>query len=158
MSCFVFVLWLLYRIGERGHDAGRGTQSWLIYSGDCSTYIQANDKILDLRDLFYNFHHLINEYRPHQARESLISMMQATLDRTRAETNAIRDAKEKVERVLEGLGSLKVEDESAPAAAAADGSHGSASGGQADKMGSSKKPAWMADSDEMWGGVLEETM
>lgn len=85
-------------------------------------------------------------------------MMQATLDRTRAETNAIRDAKEKVERVLEGLGSLKVEDESAPAAAAADGSHGSASGGQADKMGSSKKPAWMADSDEMWGGVLEETM
>ncbi|KXJ88567.1 MED7 protein-domain-containing protein [Microdochium bolleyi] len=111
---------------------------------------EANDKILDLRDLFYNFHHLINEYRPHQARESLISMMQATLDRTRAETNAIRDAKEKVERVLEGLGSLKVEDEST----------------QLDEprlmnvqnKTASKKPAWMADSDEIWGGVLEETI
>ncbi|KAF2993551.1 Mediator of RNA polymerase II transcription subunit 7 [Neopestalotiopsis sp. 37M] len=70
----------------------------------------AEDKITDIRDLFLNFHHLINEYRPHQARESLISMMQAQLDRTRAETDAIRDVKEKVERMLEGLGSLKMED------------------------------------------------
>ncbi|KAI1435457.1 MED7-domain-containing protein [Xylaria sp. CBS 124048] len=70
----------------------------------------ANDKINDLRDLFINFHHLINEYRPHQARESLISMMQSQLDRTRAETNSIRDAKDKAERVLEGLGSLTIED------------------------------------------------
>ncbi len=71
---------------------------------------QAEDKITDIRDLFINFHHLINEYRPHQARESLIAMMQAQLDRTRAETNAIRDARERVERVLEGLGSLKIDD------------------------------------------------
>ncbi|KAI0175451.1 mediator complex, subunit Med7 [Pestalotiopsis sp. NC0098] len=70
----------------------------------------AEDKITDIRDLFLNFHHLINEYRPHQARESLISMMQAQLDRTRAETNTIRDVKEKVERMLEGLGSLKMEE------------------------------------------------
>ncbi|KAI0429052.1 mediator complex, subunit Med7 [Xylaria sp. FL1042] len=70
---------------------------------------EAEDKITDLRDLFINFHHLINEYRPHQARESLISMMQAQLDRTRAETNAIRDANDKAERVLEGLSSLTVE-------------------------------------------------
>ncbi|RYP37337.1 hypothetical protein DL767_002980 [Monosporascus sp. MG133] len=70
----------------------------------------AEEKITDIRDLFINFHHLINEYRPHQARESLIALMQAQLDRTRAETNAIRDAKEKVERVLEGLGSLKGDD------------------------------------------------
>ncbi|KAI1356018.1 mediator complex, subunit Med7 [Xylaria sp. FL0043] len=72
---------------------------------------EAEDKITDLRDLFINFHHLINEYRPHQARESLISMMQAQLDRTRAETNAIRDANDKAERVLEGLSSLTVEDQ-----------------------------------------------
>lgn len=72
---------------------------------------QVEDKISDIRDLFINFHHLINEYRPHQARESLIAMMQAQLDRTRAETDAIRDAKEKVERVLEGLGSLKIDDD-----------------------------------------------
>ncbi|KAI0107706.1 MED7-domain-containing protein [Hypoxylon sp. NC0597] len=71
----------------------------------------AEEKTADIRDLFINFHHLINEYRPHQARESLISMMQAQLDRTRAETNAIRDAKDKAERIMEGLGSLKVEDD-----------------------------------------------
>ncbi|CAJ2504910.1 Uu.00g123040.m01.CDS01 [Anthostomella pinea] len=70
----------------------------------------AEEKITDIRDILINFHHLINEYRPHQARESLISMMQAQLDRTRAETNAIRDAKDKAERILEGLGSLKIED------------------------------------------------
>lgn len=72
---------------------------------------QAEGKVNDIRDMLINFHHLINEYRPHQARESLISMMQAQLDRTRAETNAIRDAKDKAERIMEGLGSLKVEDE-----------------------------------------------
>lgn len=72
---------------------------------------QAETKVNDIRDMLINFHHLINEYRPHQARESLISMMQAQLDRTRAETNAIRDAKDKAERIMEGLGSLKVEDE-----------------------------------------------
>ncbi|KAI0009359.1 MED7-domain-containing protein [Xylariaceae sp. FL0662B] len=70
----------------------------------------AEEKITDIRDMFINFHHLINEYRPHQARESLIAMMQAQLDRTRAETNAIRDAKDKADRIMEGLGSLKVED------------------------------------------------
>ncbi|KAI0973433.1 mediator complex, subunit Med7 [Xylaria arbuscula] len=71
----------------------------------------AEDKITDIRDLFINFHHLINEYRPHQARESLISMMQSQLDRTRAETNAIRDAKDKAERILEGLSSLTIEEQ-----------------------------------------------
>ncbi|KAI1091055.1 MED7-domain-containing protein [Rostrohypoxylon terebratum] len=71
----------------------------------------AEQKTTDIRDLFMNFHHLINEYRPHQARESLISMMQAQLDRTRAETDAIRDAKDKADRVMEGLGSLKIQDE-----------------------------------------------
>ncbi|KAI1116546.1 mediator complex, subunit Med7 [Nemania sp. NC0429] len=85
--------------------------NFLELAGLLATYPQgAEDKITDLRDLFINFHHLINEYRPHQARESLISMMQSQLDRTRAETNAIRDAKDKTERVLEGLGSLTIED------------------------------------------------
>ncbi|KAI0391743.1 MED7-domain-containing protein [Xylariaceae sp. FL0594] len=71
----------------------------------------AQDKITDIRDLFINFHHLINEYRPHQARESLIALMQSQLDRRRAETNAIRDAVDKAERVLEGLSSLTIEEQ-----------------------------------------------
>ncbi|KAI0483815.1 mediator complex, subunit Med7 [Xylaria cf. heliscus] len=72
----------------------------------------AEDKVTDIRDLFINFHHLINEYRPHQARESLITLMQSQLDRTRAETNGIRDAKDHAERVLEGLGSITIEEPS----------------------------------------------
>ncbi|POR32629.1 Mediator of RNA polymerase II transcription subunit 7, partial [Tolypocladium paradoxum] len=47
-------------------------------------------KTQDLRTLFINMHHILNEYRPHQARESAMELMQDHLDRTRAETVAIR--------------------------------------------------------------------
>ncbi len=62
----------------------------------------------DLRTLFINMHHIINEYRPHQARESAIELMQEHLDRTRAETVAIRTQVDKTRSVLEGLGSLDI--------------------------------------------------
>ena len=58
---------------------------------------------MDLRTLFINFHHLLNEYRPHQARESLILMMKDQLERSRKETEGILKMKEEVEGVLEGL-------------------------------------------------------
>ncbi|KAI9834040.1 MAG: hypothetical protein M1819_003325 [Sarea resinae] len=65
---------------------------------------QYGRKIEDLRTLFVNAHHLINEYRPHQARESLIMMMEEQLERSRRETEGVRQIKEKVERILEELG------------------------------------------------------
>ncbi|KAM0478929.1 hypothetical protein ACHAPX_004907 [Trichoderma viride] len=66
----------------------------------------AEAKINDLRTVFINMHHILNEYRPHQARESAIEMMQDHLDRTRTETAAIRTQVDKARKVLEGLGSL----------------------------------------------------
>ena len=65
---------------------------------------QYAEKVQDLRNLFINFHHLLNEYRPHQARESLILMMQDQLDRSKAETEGVLKMKAQVESVLEGLG------------------------------------------------------
>ena len=65
-------------------------------------------KTQDLRTLFINVHHILNEYRPHQARESAIELMQDHLDRTRAETVAIRTQVDKARSVLEGLGSLGI--------------------------------------------------
>lgn len=65
-------------------------------------------KVDDLRTLLINMHHGLNEYRPHQARESAAEMMQDHLDRVRSETVAVRSQVDKARRVLEGLGSLTV--------------------------------------------------
>lgn len=75
------------------------------------TPADADAKVQDLRTLFINFHHILNEYRPHQARESAIALMQEHLDRTRTETMAIRAAVDRARRVLDGLGSLSVPEE-----------------------------------------------
>lgn len=69
------------------------------------------EKADDIETILINMHSGINEYRPHQARESLIQTMQDRLDQVRAETAAVNAVTDKAKRVLEGLGSI-----SAPAA------------------------------------------
>jgi mediator of RNA polymerase II transcription subunit 7 len=69
---------------------------------------QYAEKLADLRTLLINFHHLLNEYRPHQARESLILMMQDQLERSRAETEGIMGMKGRVEGIIEGLSQAKL--------------------------------------------------
>lgn len=57
----------------------------------------------DLEKITYNMHDLINQYRPHQARETLILMMEERVERMRAECKAIREARERVRVLLLGI-------------------------------------------------------
>ncbi|MCJ1477813.1 Mediator of RNA polymerase II transcription subunit 7 [Lambiella insularis] len=57
----------------------------------------------DLRDIFRNAHQAVNEYRPHQAREALILMMEAQLEKGRKEKERIRELTVRVEEMLTGL-------------------------------------------------------
>ena len=60
-------------------------------------------KLEDIRTLFLNAHHLVNEYRPHQARETLIEMMQDQIDRKRREMADMDEMIEKVDGQLKDL-------------------------------------------------------
>ncbi|PSK54835.1 Mediator of RNA polymerase II transcription subunit 7 [Elsinoe australis] len=64
---------------------------------------EAAEKIEDLQTLFYNAHDLINQYRPHQARESLILMMEEQLERSRNEIAAVKEGREKLGDMLKSI-------------------------------------------------------
>ncbi|KAJ5173487.1 Mediator complex subunit Med7 [Penicillium coprophilum] len=64
---------------------------------------QFESKVEDLRNLFINAHHLLNLYRPHQARESLIMMMEEQLNHSREEMKQMDKVKAEVEGLLEQL-------------------------------------------------------
>ena len=57
----------------------------------------------DLRDLFRNIHQAVNEYRPFQARESLIELLEEQIRRSREEVKGVKELREKVEGVLGNL-------------------------------------------------------
>ncbi|KAJ5925012.1 Mediator complex subunit Med7 [Penicillium verhagenii] len=61
---------------------------------------QFEPKIEDMRNLFINAHHLLNLYRPHQARESLIMMMEEQLERTKQEIKHMDKVKTDIEGAL----------------------------------------------------------
>lgn len=54
-----------------------------------------------MRALFSEAHAIVNEYRPHQARETLIHMMEEQVERCKMETKACKEACERVRGVLE---------------------------------------------------------
>ncbi|POS70138.1 hypothetical protein DHEL01_v211470 [Diaporthe helianthi] len=98
------------------------------------------DKAADIQTILFNMHHGINEYRPHQARESLIQTMQTRLDQIRAETAAVNAVTDKAKRVLEGLGSIEVP------APPRDGLTGGRPGAGGDVE-------YDPDDEELWGGA-----
>ncbi|KAF2149561.1 mediator of RNA polymerase II transcription subunit 7, partial [Myriangium duriaei CBS 260.36] len=61
------------------------------------------EKIEDLQTLFYNTHDLINQYRPHQARESLIMMMEDQLKRSKDEITAVKESRGRMLELLKGI-------------------------------------------------------
>ncbi|KAK6333284.1 Mediator of RNA polymerase II transcription subunit 7 [Orbilia javanica] len=65
------------------------------------------EKVYHLRIHLINIHELINNYRPHQARETLISMMEEQLEKSRQETE---DNKKACAKIRELLGSLSTFD------------------------------------------------
>lgn len=67
----------------------------------------AADKLADLQTIFFNMHQHINEWRPHQTREALISMLQAQLERTQTETRALHEVTDSVRKTLVGLADVE---------------------------------------------------
>lgn len=63
-----------------------------------------NEKLKDMLNMVANMHALINEYRPHQARETLIRKMEDQVERKRSEIEGVRKMADKVRDVLEGFG------------------------------------------------------
>lgn len=66
-------------------------------------FLQFQEKVYHLRIHLINIHQLINEYRPHQARETLISMMEEQLERSRKETEENRRACVQVRELMASL-------------------------------------------------------
>lgn len=63
-----------------------------------------DEKIADILTMVTNMHALINQYRPHQARETLIGKMEEQVRRKKQEVEGVRSMREKVRGVLEGFG------------------------------------------------------
>lgn len=64
---------------------------------------QFESKVEDMRNLFINAHHFLNLYRPHQARESLIMMLEEQLARSKEEINRMEMFKADIEITLNQL-------------------------------------------------------
>ena len=71
---------------------------------------QKEQKLKDIMTMVANMHALINEYRPHQARHTLIERMEEQVRRKREEVEGVRRMGEKVREVLAGFGAVDGED------------------------------------------------
>jgi mediator of RNA polymerase II transcription subunit 7 len=70
---------------------------------------QKEQKLKDIMTLVANMHALINEYRPHQARQTLIAKMEEQVRKKREEVESVRRIGEKVREVLAGFAGVDSE-------------------------------------------------
>lgn len=94
---------------------------------------QFQAKVDDLRNLFINAHHLLNLYRPHQARESLIMMMEEQLKRSREEIEQMDKLYAETKGFLDRLKAQGIDVDSAAESVGKDTEKSDASNGQAGK-------------------------
>lgn len=71
-----------------------------ILSEDATQY---EETVMDLKTIVTNMHDLINQYRPHQARETLILMMEERIEKLRGEIRGIGEAGERMENAFKEL-------------------------------------------------------
>lgn len=62
--------------------------------------LEAHKKQEQIKTMYLNALHLVNEYRPHQARESLILRMEDEIEKGRKEVEEVRLLRERVEALL----------------------------------------------------------
>jgi mediator of RNA polymerase II transcription subunit 7 len=65
--------------------------------------VPAKMKVQHIEQLFINAHYIINQYRPHQARESLILMTEERIAKIKAEIDAVKEMKAKMEALHTSL-------------------------------------------------------
>ncbi|KAF2713398.1 mediator of RNA polymerase II transcription subunit 7 [Pleomassaria siparia CBS 279.74] len=73
----------------------------ILYSNPTSP--QKDEALKDILTFVTNMHALINEYRPHQARETLINMLEMQVERKKTEIAGIKRMSAKVEETLKGF-------------------------------------------------------
>lgn len=57
----------------------------------------------EIRIILINTHHLMNEYRPHQSRESLLSLLQQQVDKTKDEVKDLKQKNNDIRQKIAGL-------------------------------------------------------
>lgn len=60
-------------------------------------------KVEDIRIILINMHHLLNEYRPHQSRDSLILLMEDQIQRVQEEIRSIKASNDKIRGDISSL-------------------------------------------------------
>lgn len=105
------------------------------------------EKFEALKVLFYNAHSLVNEYRGHQARETLIMMMEAQVEEKRREVEDIKNLKDKIAGIMDTLrGDTQMVDGANGAVA---NGHASATFQAAEQRKRKQRAMWQALDEEM---------